>query len=546
MVELLLDKGAEVNAQGGEYGNALQAAVAGNHTAIVELLLNNGADASRHDSQGKCVLHYATNSVDCDPSLIDLLLSRGAPENTTDINNMTPLLYCVKRGHKSIIGLLLDNGLSIDARADRKSWSRNTVKTDTFPRSSVSESGPDISGISSGLTPLHFAALTGDLTMTKFLLERGADPNALSTYNESPIHLTLREKLYGPHYDDDWENQNLRIESIWDLGFEEDEIVSFRAKIAMDREGVLDALLGDPRTSLTIRDCQHNYPLHYVDYREPGSVSAIQKLVSRGANPFERNLKQQSALHLASQAGSHDAVAFLISLGAEPALTDDEGLNALHYAAISGNHETITVLLETALTTRPSLVASKDNMGRNLLHHLVSTKRPVRNDTVQLLLDKGVGGSELDASGNSPLVSYFKRPSLGALYVEICQPLFSVKGNALFIDKNGQNLGHLGALTWRCRVEVFEMLKEHGVDLTQKDLQSKTILHYSATSGSLTKKSLHYLVHLVGIEINAKDASGKTALQYAAEKARQDHPPDLFDRGRWDRSMKLLLESGAS
>ncbi|EUC26785.1 hypothetical protein COCCADRAFT_61188, partial [Bipolaris zeicola 26-R-13] len=75
MVKLLLDKGAEVNAQGGEYGNALQAAVAGNHTAIVELLLNNGADASRHDSQGKCILHYATNSMDCDPSLIDLLLS---------------------------------------------------------------------------------------------------------------------------------------------------------------------------------------------------------------------------------------------------------------------------------------------------------------------------------------------------------------------------------------------------------------------------------------------------------------------------------------
>ncbi|EUC26784.1 hypothetical protein COCCADRAFT_113386, partial [Bipolaris zeicola 26-R-13] len=74
----------------------------------------------------------------------------------------------------------------------------------------------------------------------------------------------------------------------------------------------------------------------------------------------------------------------------------------------------------------------------------------------------------------------------------------------------------------------------------------KTILHRSAISGSITKESLHYLLHVVGIEINAKDASGKTALQYAAKKARQDHDPDLFDRGRWNRSMKLLLESGAS
>ena len=75
IVKLLLDKGAEVNAQGGKYGNALQAAVAGNHTAIVELLLNNGADVSRHDSQGKSVLHYATNSANCNLGLIDLLLS---------------------------------------------------------------------------------------------------------------------------------------------------------------------------------------------------------------------------------------------------------------------------------------------------------------------------------------------------------------------------------------------------------------------------------------------------------------------------------------
>jgi ankyrin repeat protein len=56
----------------------------------------------------------------------------------------------------------------------------------------------------------------------------------------------------------------------------------------------------------------------------------IKKLVSRGANPFERNIKQQNALHLASQAGDHNAVAVLSSLGIESASSDKEGLNALH------------------------------------------------------------------------------------------------------------------------------------------------------------------------------------------------------------------------
>ena len=46
MVELLLGKGADVNAQGGHYGNALQAASDGGHEKVVELLLGKGADVN--------------------------------------------------------------------------------------------------------------------------------------------------------------------------------------------------------------------------------------------------------------------------------------------------------------------------------------------------------------------------------------------------------------------------------------------------------------------------------------------------------------------
>ena len=72
------------------------------------------------------------------------------------------------------------------------------------------------------------------------------------------------------------------------------------------------------------------------------------------------------------RAGDHDVVAFLLSVGAEPASSDEEGLNALHHAARSGHFQTISLLLETAIATRPSLVASRDTLGRNLLHHLSS------------------------------------------------------------------------------------------------------------------------------------------------------------------------------
>jgi ankyrin repeat protein len=41
-----LDKGADVNAQGGDDGNALQSASAEGHQEIVQLLLDKGADVN--------------------------------------------------------------------------------------------------------------------------------------------------------------------------------------------------------------------------------------------------------------------------------------------------------------------------------------------------------------------------------------------------------------------------------------------------------------------------------------------------------------------
>ena len=43
---MLLENGAEVNAEGGEYGNALQAASLGGNEAFLKLLLENGAEVN--------------------------------------------------------------------------------------------------------------------------------------------------------------------------------------------------------------------------------------------------------------------------------------------------------------------------------------------------------------------------------------------------------------------------------------------------------------------------------------------------------------------
>ncbi|OCK91382.1 uncharacterized protein K441DRAFT_574846, partial [Cenococcum geophilum 1.58] len=46
VVKLLLNKGADVNAQGGYYNNVLHAALARGYMQVVKLLLNKGADVN--------------------------------------------------------------------------------------------------------------------------------------------------------------------------------------------------------------------------------------------------------------------------------------------------------------------------------------------------------------------------------------------------------------------------------------------------------------------------------------------------------------------
>ncbi|KAF8854030.1 ankyrin [Acephala macrosclerotiorum] len=76
LVSLLLEKGADVNAQGGHYGSALQAASANGHEAIVALLLEKGADVNAQGGHYGSALQAA--SANGHEAIVALLLEKGA------------------------------------------------------------------------------------------------------------------------------------------------------------------------------------------------------------------------------------------------------------------------------------------------------------------------------------------------------------------------------------------------------------------------------------------------------------------------------------
>ncbi|KAF2625511.1 hypothetical protein BU25DRAFT_371926, partial [Macroventuria anomochaeta] len=115
ITKLLLNNGADVNAQGGLYGNALQAASFGGHKETVRLLLNKGAEINAQGGQHGNAFHAAScqghNEI-----MVALLLNRGAEINAQGGYWGNALQAASSGGHKEIVTLLLDRGAEINAQ----------------------------------------------------------------------------------------------------------------------------------------------------------------------------------------------------------------------------------------------------------------------------------------------------------------------------------------------------------------------------------------------------------------------------------------------
>jgi ankyrin repeat protein len=114
LVRLLLEKRANVNAQGGEYANALQAASYSGHDVVVRLLLFTGADVN---AQGG----YYGNALQAASSrgfelLVRLLLQKGADVNSHGGYYGNALQAASSRGFELVVRLLLENGADVNAQ----------------------------------------------------------------------------------------------------------------------------------------------------------------------------------------------------------------------------------------------------------------------------------------------------------------------------------------------------------------------------------------------------------------------------------------------
>lgn len=166
--QYLLEKGANVNAKGGE-SNATAAmwAAQRQHFYIVNLMIQHGVDLMLVDAQGYNILHLST--IDGNAFLLVLLLLQNIPVDVPDPQGHTSLMWAGYKGWPACVDLLLKWGASVEARDQ------------------------------SGFTPLHWALVKGSKACLEKLIEYGADRFARTNDGKTPADCAKEMNSRGPY-----------------------------------------------------------------------------------------------------------------------------------------------------------------------------------------------------------------------------------------------------------------------------------------------------------------------------------------------------------
>ncbi|KAG0422302.1 hypothetical protein HPB47_001865, partial [Ixodes persulcatus] len=214
-----------------------------------------------------------------------------------------------------------------------------------------------------GYTTLHFAVISGNRTMVRFLVDRGADVSVLDNEKHSCVH---------------WATVCGELE-------------------CMD---ILVAAGADPSTP----DIHGAYPIHYAAQMcgpnsEMGNdvrvgLAALRRLIQLGVDVSVRDQDGRPPLLWAASVGSSDAILALVNAGADVSATDKDGLTALHCAASRGHVD----CLETLISLCGAEVDAVDSNGCSALFYAVTLGHA---DCTQLLLKYGAMANRQDHKGRT-------------------------------------------------------------------------------------------------------------------------------------------------
>lgn len=192
LIRALLDAGADPDGSDGDGFPPLIAALSPPYrddvADLVNLLLDSGADIEQHGMNDYTPLHCAASSGQ--PALVELLLERGAdPNSTTRIDDVeTPLEVAEAAGHGEVADLLRPRTTSPD-------WMHAADVGDVVMLRRMVARGQGVDAVDGfGMTALMRAAHGGRGDAVDFLVAQGADLDRTTRFGLSALMLAVLDR----------------------------------------------------------------------------------------------------------------------------------------------------------------------------------------------------------------------------------------------------------------------------------------------------------------------------------------------------------------
>uniref|UniRef100_A0A8C5Z1M2 Ankyrin repeat domain-containing protein 27 n=1 Tax=Marmota marmota marmota TaxID=9994 RepID=A0A8C5Z1M2_MARMA len=337
--------------------------------SLIDLLVSKGAMVNATDYHGSTPLHLACQKGYQSVTL--LLLHYKANAEVQDNNGNTPLHLACTYGHEDCVKALV----YYDVQACRL----------------------DI-GNEKGDTPLHIAARWGYQGIIETLLQNGAPTEIQNRLKETPLKCALNSKILSVmeahHLSLERRPKERRSSEVpqqspqrsVDSISQGSSTSSFSSMSGSSRQeetkkDYREKLARIPTNGLgvNVTNLDGSSPLHVAALH--GRVDLIPLLLKHGANAGARDANQAVPLHLACQKGHFQVVKYLLDSNVKPNKKDISGNTPLIYACSSGHHEVAALLLQHGAS-----INATNNKGNTALHEAVIEKHVF---VVELLLLHG-------------------------------------------------------------------------------------------------------------------------------------------------------------
>lgn len=315
------------------------------HSSIVELLLQNEADALQPNSAGQLALHLASKGGHEQISTL-LLENRSSAVGVRDVEWRMPLHHATINGHVRVMEALLTSSAPINALTrDCKSPLMLAIESEnTDAVKLLLRSGADISIRCKDQTALAMSIVSARYNMTEVLLkEQGIALPAPEDESRTALHIAAVN------------GETLLINLLLDSGVP----VDITTKLEQSTPLMTAAYRGqsDIMRQLIYRgadiECQDQLGYTPLCHAVLGhQVSCADILLQDGSSlDVCENQGHKMPIHFAAASGDWKMVNLLLSNGASVRTKSGEGLSALEYGKNSS--EPLVVEIMTASLNRP-------------------------------------------------------------------------------------------------------------------------------------------------------------------------------------------------